>query len=163
MQRRGSAINFCYAGRRVYPATRRMNVQSRLQSRCNMSEAVEARETASEPDIEGVTHSDPKAAKQAATDYFDDVFAGTGVKTWFEGEGVGAGGVKLFFEDSAPGREAREAGLRGRWPRDWEDLPQWQQRLRQMVRHSGDEAVILSVPPIMYYPGPMALSNCGVY
>ena len=87
-------------------------------------------------DTEGVIHTDPKAATAAATQYFHTVFSGGGNTPWFEGEGVGEG-VRLFFEDSARGRVAREEGLRGRFHPDWDELPEKWGNFRSMVRFKG--------------------------
>jgi hypothetical protein len=89
-------------------------------------------------DLDGSVHTAPDQVDKAANKYFEDVFSGKAGVTWYEDESVGEG-VQAYFRDDAQGREAREAGLRGRFHEDWDALPDHLQHFRRMAQFPGSE------------------------
>ena len=74
-------------------------------------------------DQSGHTHVTPQLVKQTVTEYYEQLFSDDAAPAWYQDPKVGEG-VRVYFEDSRRGREAREAGLRGVFHPDWEGVEQ---------------------------------------
>ena len=57
--------------------------------------------------------TDPRAVAETLANHFQEAFAGSGTRPWFEEEDGIPPTVKEFFEDSVEGRKAREQAMLG--------------------------------------------------